>query len=111
MTTFHTLFGRYQYVRPAIGLSSAGDVFTTRYGNAVDYTIEGRRYTEDTLLHSYTADELAKKTREFITACSEAGIMLNVNKIKYDNTEVVFGGYLINEKVYSIDQALTTALS
>ena len=36
LTTFHTPFGRYRYVRLAMGLSSAGDVFTTRYGDAVD---------------------------------------------------------------------------
>jgi hypothetical protein len=111
LTTFHTPFGRYRYVRLAMGLSSAGDVFTTRYGDAVDYTIEGRRCTEDTLLHGHTSDELAKKTRDFISACSEAGITLNVKKIMYDKTEVVFGGYLINESGYSIDPTLSTALS
>jgi hypothetical protein len=29
----------------------------------------------------------------------------------YDKTEVVFGGYLINESGYSIDPTLSTALS
>jgi hypothetical protein len=92
LTTFHTPFGRYRYVRLAMGLSSAGDVFTTRYGDAVDYTIEGRSCTEDTLLHGHTSDKLARKTREFIAACSEAGITLNVKKIIYDKPEVVFRG-------------------
>ena len=45
LTTFHTPFGRYRYVRLAMGFSSAGDVFTTRYGDAVNYSIEGRRCT------------------------------------------------------------------
>jgi hypothetical protein len=100
------------YVRLAMGLSSAGDVFTTRYGDAVDYTIEGRRCMEDTLLHGYTSDELAKKTRDFISACSKAGITLNVKKIMYDKTEVMFGGYFINKSgYYSIDPTLSTALS
>jgi hypothetical protein len=111
LTTFHTPFGRYRYVRLAMGLSSAGDVFTTRYGDAVNYTIEGRRCTEDTLLHGHTSDELARKTREFIAAFSEAGITLNVKKIIYDKPEVVFGGYLINENGYAINPALSTALS
>jgi hypothetical protein len=111
LTMFHTPFGMYRYVRLAMGLSSAGDVFTTWYGDVIDYTAEGRRCTEDTLLHGHTSDELAKKTRDFISACSEAGITLNVKKIMYDKTEVIFGGYLINESGYSIDPTLSTAQS
>jgi hypothetical protein len=83
-----------------MGLSSAGDVFTTRYGNVVNYTIEGRRCTD------HTSDKLARKTRMFIAACSEAGITLNFKKILYDKVEVVFGGYLINKNCYAIDPAL-----
>jgi hypothetical protein len=98
LTTFHTPFGRYRYARLAMGLSSAGDVFMTRYGDAVDYTIEGRRCTEDTLIHGHTSDKLARKAREFIAACSEASITLNVKKIVYDKPEVVFRGFLINKK-------------
>jgi hypothetical protein len=94
-----------------MGLSSAGDVFTTRFCDAVDYTIEGWRCTEDTLLDGHTSDKLTRKTREFIAACSKAGITLNVKKIVYDKPEVVFGGYLINKNGYTIDPALSTALS
>jgi hypothetical protein len=67
-----------------MGLSSAGDVFTTRYSDAIDYTIVN---------------------------CSGVRITLNVKKIVYDKPEVVFGGYLINEKGYPIDPALLTASS
>jgi hypothetical protein len=91
-----------------MGLSSAGDVFTTSYGDAINYMIEGRRCTEDSLLHGHTSDKLAKKMRDFISACREAGITLNMKKIMYNKTEVVFSGYLIIESGYSIDP---TALS
>ncbi len=60
LTTFHTPFGRYCYVHLAMGLSSAGDVFTTRYGDVVDYMIEGRRCTKDTLIQGYMSEELAR---------------------------------------------------
>ncbi len=111
LTTFHTPFGRYRYVRLAMGLSSAGDVFTMRYGDAVDYMIEGRRCIEDTLIHGHTSEELTRKTKEFVSACAEAGITLNNKKISYNKREVVFGGYLISEAGHSIDPSLTTALS
>jgi hypothetical protein len=43
LTTFHTPFGRYRYFCLAMGLSSTSDAFTTRDGDAVDYTIKGRK--------------------------------------------------------------------
>ncbi len=107
LTTFHIPFGRYRYVRLALGLSSAGNVFITRYGDAVDYTIEGRRCTEDTLIHGHSSYEHAKKTKDFFAACSEVGITLNVKKIVCDKLEVVFQGCLINKNGYAINPALS----
>ncbi len=82
LTTFHTPFGRYRYVCLAMGLSSANNVFTTRYGDAFNYTIKGQRCTEDTLIYGHTSNKLARKTREFIAACSEASITLNVKSLR-----------------------------
>jgi hypothetical protein len=42
LTTFMTPHGRYRYARLPMGLSAAGDVFTLRYGNAVDDVVDGR---------------------------------------------------------------------
>jgi hypothetical protein len=50
LTTFHTPFSMYRYVRLAMGISSTGDVFTMRYSDTVNNMIKGRRCTEDTLL-------------------------------------------------------------
>jgi hypothetical protein len=57
-----------------MGLCGTGNVFTTIYEDAVDYTIEGQRCTEDMAIHGHTSDELAKKTRDSITVCSKMGI-------------------------------------
>ena len=53
-------------------------------------------------MHGHTSEELARKTKDFVSACAEAGITLNNKKISYDKPEVVFGGYLISEAGYSI---------
>ncbi len=47
-----------------MGLSSTGNVLTMRYGDAVDYTIEGRRCTEDMLIHGHTSEELAQNMKK-----------------------------------------------
>ena len=111
LTAFMTPFGRYVYLRLAFGLSSAGDVFTLRYGNAIDEATDGMRATEDTLIRGSTAAELLANTRRFFNACREAGITLNKRKIQWDKKEVLFGGFLLDKNGYRIDPSLTKALS
>ena len=111
LTAFMTPFGRYVYMRLPFGMSSAGDVFTLKYGNAVDTATEGRRATEDTLIRGSTTSELLANTRKFFEACKVAGITLNMRKIQWDQPEVLFGGFLLNSAGYRIDPALTKALS
>ena len=110
LTTFMTPFGRYRYLRLPFGLNSAGDEFTLRYGRAVDDSVQGRRITEDTVLLGQTTHELLENARKFFRTCDQNGITLNLKKVQWDKTEVVFGGYLINSEGYHVDPALSEAL-
>ncbi len=111
LTTFMTPFGRYRYCRLPFGLSSAGDVFTLKYGNAVDEAVDGRRATEDTLLRGATLQDLVENTEEFFKSCLENNITLNLKKIQWNKKEVLFGGYLLTPQGYQIDPALNKALA
>ena len=79
-----TPFGRYIYLRLAMGIIIAGDVFTLQYGNVVDPVTEGKRATEDTLIYANTEAELVAKTRKFFAACRLAKITLNQKKIQWN---------------------------
>ena len=111
LTAFMTPFGRFRYLRLAFGLNSAGDVFTLRYGNAIDKATDGRRATEDTLIRGSTSAELVDNTRKFFDACRENGITLNMRKVQWDKSEVLFGGFLLDPQGYRLDPALNKALS
>lgn len=111
LTSFMTPFGRMRYCRLPMGLSSAGDVFTLSYGNAVDEAVDGRRATEDTLLRGATTQELVDNTEQFFNQCLENNITLNVKKIQWDKEEVLFGGFLLTPSGYRIDPALNKALA
>ena len=100
-TAFMTPFGRYIYLRLAMGMISAGDVFTLKYGNVVDPVTENRRATEDTLLIASTTHELLVKTKIFFEACRANGITLNLKKVQFDQKEVTFGGFLLTSSVLS----------
>jgi hypothetical protein len=110
LTTFMTPFGRYRYLRLPFGLNSAGEEFMLWYGRAVDDSVQGRRITEDTVLLGQTTHELLENTRKFFRTCDQNGITLNLKKVQWDKTEVVFGGYLINSEGYHVDPALSKAL-
>ena len=110
LTAFMTPFGRFRYKRLAFGLNSASDVFTLKYGNAVDKATDGLRATEDTLIRGSTSAELVENTRRFFDACRENGITLNLRKIQWDQREVLFAGFLLDPTGYRIDPALNKAL-
>ena len=110
LTAFMTPFGRFRYLRLAFGLNSANDVFTLKYGNAIDKATEGLRATEDTLVRGSTSGELIENTRRFFDACRENGITLNLRKIQWDKKEVLFAGFLLDPTGYRLDPALNKAL-
>jgi len=109
LTTFMTPFGRFRYKRMPMGMSSAGDEFTLRYGGAVDHVVQGR-VTEDVLLFADSLEELVESAEEFVKVCSENNITLNAKKIQWNRPEVLFGGFIINGDGYHIDPALSKAL-
>ena len=111
LTAFMTPFGRYRYKRLAFGINSANDVFTLRYGNAIDKATDGLRATEDTLLRGSTSQELIDNTRKFFDACRQNGITLNQKKIQWDKREVLFAGFLLDPTGYRLDPSLNKALS
>jgi hypothetical protein len=57
LTAFMLPFGRYIYIRLAFRLSSASDVFTLKYGNAIKDSTDGKRVMEDTLIGDSTTAE------------------------------------------------------
>jgi len=109
LTSFWTPFGRYRYVRLAMGYAAAGDIFTMRYGAAVDNVVDGR-CTEDAILVAATRAELIQKTEAFIKTCNDHDITLNVRKIQWDVPEALFGGFVVDHEGYRIDPALIEAL-
>jgi predicted aspartyl protease len=111
LTAFMTPFGRYRYKRLVFGMNSANDVFTLRYGNAVDEATDGLRATEDTLIRGSTTQDLVNNTRKFFDACRLNGITLNLRKIQWDKQEVLFAGFLLNPTGYRLDPSLNKALS
>jgi hypothetical protein len=109
MTTFWTPFGKYRYRSLPMGYAASQDIFTDRFGRAVDKVIDGFRATEDCLIFGYNLPDFLEKIERFFEACNKANITLNTKKIQL-GSEVIFAGYEISQGCYKIDPTLTNAL-
>ena len=110
LTTFYTPFGKYRYRSIPMGYAPAGDLFTDRFGHAVDATLEGKlRCVEDCCIYGYSMADILPKIDRFFKACNDNNITLNTRKIQF-GPEVTFAGFLINSNEYRINPALTDSL-
>ena len=108
LTTFYTPHGKYRYLSLPMGYAGSQDIFTQRFGAAVDKFVDARA-TEDCLIIAGSEEELLHRVEKFFEACKASGITLNTKKTQA-GSEVLFAGYLINEKGATLDPALYKAI-
>ena len=109
LTTFFTPHGKYRYLSLPMGYTGSQDIFTQRFGSAVDHTVDARA-TEDCLIAADSEEELLHKVEKFFEACRNAGITLNTKKTQSGNA-VIFAGYQIDERGATLDPALYKAIA
>ena len=104
MTAFYTPFGIYMYRSLPMGYAGSQDIFTDRFGKAVDDLVAAR-VTEDCLITASDRQAFLKKIDRFFARCQESGITLNPKKTQV-GSEVIFGGFKLNKDGYSLDPTL-----
>ena len=109
LTTFFTPHGKFRYLSLPMGYAGSQDIFTQRFGSAVDAFVDARA-TEDCLIAADSEEELLYKVEKFFEACQASGITLNTKKTQSGNA-VIFAGYLIDERGATLDPALYKAIA
>ena len=104
MTAFFTPFGIYRYTSLPMGYAASQDIFTDRFGGAVDDAVQAR-VTEDCLITATDHQMFLKRLDRFFSRCKENGIVLNTKKFQI-GSEVIFGGFKLNSEGYSLDPSL-----
>ena len=107
-TAFYTPFGIYMYTSLPMGYAASQDIFTDRFGNAVDDLVQAR-VTEDCLITASDRQMFLKRIDQFFARCKEHGIVLNAKKTQV-GPEVVFGGFKLNKEGYCLDPSLHDAI-
>ena len=109
LTTFHTPHGRFRYTSLPMGYAGSQDIFTERFGKAVDKFVDARA-TEDCLIMDDSLERLLHRVRKFFEACRDAGITLN-NKKTQCGSSVIFAGFKIDATGATLDPELYKAIS
>ena len=117
LTTMHTSYGRYRWLRLPFGISSAPDQFQMRLATALE-GLEGIINVADDILvygEGHTYDEAEKDhDRRFIALmerCLVKHLKLNPTKLKFKLKETLFMGNVISDTGLRADPAKVNAVT
>ena len=117
LTTMHTSYGRYRWLRLPFGITSAPEEFHMRLAIALE-GLEGIVCVADDILvygegDTYKDAELDHDRRmiALMERCSQKNIKLNPNKLQFKLKEVKFMGNLITDKGMKPDPDKISAIT
>ncbi len=96
MCTFTTPFGRYSPTKTPFGLNSMPEIFTKRLDNLLSHLSGVARSMDDMLIHGETEEEHDERLYRLLKVLEENGITLNLDKCKFNQSEVEFLGHVIS---------------
>ena len=110
-TTFITEWGRYRYLRGPQGFKASGDAYTKAY---YDLTMDIPRKVQcvdDTLLWDNDIEESFWHTIDYITHCSQNGVVFNPTKFRFSQTEIDFACFHVTQDGIKPAKSLLDAIS
>jgi len=112
ITTFETPFGRYRWLRLAIGLSVSPEIFASRIQAALSEC-----EIADDILVTGAGDDVAAATRDhdanllaLFDRCRQKGIKLNKEKLSMNKPETMFMGFRLTPHGLATDTRKTDAI-
>ena len=95
LTTFITEWGRYMNLRMPQGFVAAGDAYTRRYDDIINDVPRKIKCVDDALLYDHSIKEAFFHTWDYLTLCTNNGIVANSNKFQFCKDTVEFAGLTI----------------
>ena len=94
-TTFLTPWGKFRYKTCPQGFIASGDAYNARYNSIISDYKDKTKCIDDTLLWSDDLESCFFRTCEYLTLCSNAGVIFNKKKFQIGEEEVDFLGFRI----------------
>ena len=110
LTTFITPFGRYQYLRAPYGISSISEHYDRWMAEVFTGLTGFCRVVDDIIIYDSDKHQHAIHVRQFLQRCADKQIALNLEKCKFNQTEVTFAGFTLSLQGYRVDHSITDAI-
>ena len=110
LTTFNTPFGRYRYLRLAMGIRSAQDIFQRKIDEIFEQMPGVTSICDDILVFGSTRVEHDRKLAKVLEKSRENGLRFNPDKCQIGLTEVKYFGHVISSLGLVADPAKITAI-
>ena len=95
LTTFNTPYGRYRYLRLPMGICSAPEVFHKTVHQFLEDGEGVSVYMDDIIVWGSTVEEHDEHLTETLQKLSEVGLVLNLDKCVFRQTELSYLGEVI----------------
>jgi len=112
ITSFSTIFGKYQMKRVCFGLQVGSSVLSS-YLDKVFNDIKFKyviNFCDDIIIYSSSKSEHLEHVKEVIARLSKHKLTVNVDKAKFFCQEVSFLGHIIKNNTVTIDPERTVAI-
>ena len=110
LCTFNTCFGRYRYKRLPFGITSASEIFH-REVNSIIQGLEGvENFVDDIVVWGETQREHDDRLKQVLDRCRKHNLKLNMEKCKFNQTEVKYLGHIIGNGLIKPDDEKVRAV-
>lgn len=107
LTSFATMWGTYRYRKAPMGYLATGDAYTHRYDNIVKEIKHISKCVDDVCLWGETLEETFIRTCQYLTHCTQNGIIFNPEKFVMGRESVEFVGFeLTKEGIKPMEETL-----
>ena len=111
LTTFLTPWGRYQFLRSPMGLSSTGDEYCRRGDIAIAGLNNIQKVMDDVIVFDENFERHVERVRTLLQRCREHGITLNADKFVFAENELNYVGYKVNADGVTTDPEKLKAIA
>ena len=111
LTTFITPFGRYCCLRSRFGINSLPEHFSGRMDGIIEGCEGVVKVMDDLLISGEDVDSLRRRTKKLVQRLAENGVTLNRQKCQFEQREIKFAGYIVDQEGVKADPEKVTAVA
>lgn len=110
LTTFITPYGRYQYLRLPMGITSAPEIYSQKMASILDGLEGVSNLMDDICVSGKSEEEHDQRLHAVLSRLRDVGVTLNPDKCEFSVQSMTYLGHLVSEHGISPDPEKTDAI-